>query len=619
MASNPHAPARTTINLSPAGFGGLLYNRVSVPPSKVDALWRNYLLGAGGDVGELKSSRATVSGVGEYTVLPATGTGALQAGAPPQRLNYVQQTQTFDNAWWSKGEVTVTTNAVAAPDGTMTADTVNDKTTNAQHVLVASLGTIGDNTFTASVYIKAGTGSWFRIHFSLDKQYEANFNLTNGVIGYISANGATAKMEHVGSDWYRCSLTTTPVVGAGSGTLYLRTLNGDVQTSFPPYVAQNWSWHLWGAQVEAGAVATAYIPQADFAIAPVATSPLTGAGVLGRIHGAWDSTFVDDSNAVYSNSDRTVTLGSTSYPFSTDGYTPGGSDLVYAEITVGVAGVGTSPTVQVGDRTWSNQAVFERNGQLYNYAVYVGLAVGGAFTTGDVIGIAYKSSTNEVWFRENNGGWNVGGTDSPVTGLGGIPVGGAGPVFINSEGLSNHVLTINTGTVAFAYTVPSGFQPWYGPPIVVGVTGTGALLAAAATLSGSGTVASEGLITLSPDGDVATDGWTDKDGGTTNIWQGIANASDVDYVQSPALAATSDLVVRLFEGSTLVQQWTHNDVGEAFNDAVQTVTGSVGNFSNLFVELDDLQGNVYRFALGNPASGRIGSPEIAYRYKKLVS
>ena len=142
------------------------------------------------------------------------------------------------------------------------------------------------------------------------------------------------------------------------------------------------------------------------------------------------------------------------------------------------------------------------------------------------------------------------------------------------------------------------------------------ILADSTAITADATIASE---YLRPDADIAADGWTDQAGGASNIWQGLA-AGDLDYVQSPALAdASTDLVVRLYEGSTLVQQWTHNDVGESFADAEQTVTGGIGDFSNLFVEMDDTQGNVYRFSLGNPSSGGIASPKIAYRYKKLVS
>lgn len=144
------------------------------------------------------------------------------------------------------------------------------------------------------------------------------------------------------------------------------------------------------------------------------------------------------------------------------------------------------------------------------------------------------------------------------------------------------------------------------------------LQAGGSVLAGTDQVA-DNLVQLSPDADIAADGWTSQSGGTSDIWQGLAAVSDLDYVQSPALAdASTDLVVRLYEGTTLVQQWTHNDVGDAFADAVQPVTGSIGDFSNLFVEMDDTNGNVYRFSLGNPSSGSLSSPEIRYRYKKLA-
>jgi hypothetical protein len=130
---------------------------------------------------------------------------------------------------------------------------------------------------------------------------------------------------------------------------------------------------------------------------------------------------------------------------------------------------------------------------------------------------------------------------------------------------------------------------------------------------------------LRPDGDGALDGWTDQGDGTTNIFSGLdeTSASETDFVQSPTIIVeAASLVVRLYEGSTEIAEWIHTDVSEAFATAEQTLTApqlaAITDFSNLFIELDDNAGSVYRMSLGNPTAPLAAPVVVRYRYKKLV-
>jgi hypothetical protein len=90
-----------------------------------------------------------------------------------------------------------------------------------------------------------------------------------------------------------------------------------------------------------------------------------------------------------------------------------------------------------------------------------------------------------------------------------------------------------------------------------------------------------------------------------------------------AARASADLKVRLFEGATQIAEWTHTDVSASFADAVQTLTApqvaAISNYANLFIELDDNHGNVYRAQLGNPGAVVEQPVKLKYRYKKLVA
>jgi hypothetical protein len=135
---------------------------------------------------------------------------------------------------------------------------------------------------------------------------------------------------------------------------------------------------------------------------------------------------------------------------------------------------------------------------------------------------------------------------------------------------------------------------------------------------------------LRPDGDTATDGWTNEADSASNIYQSVdeVTASDSDFVQSPRKVSatssptTADLKVRLYDGATMIVEWTHTDIGAAYVDVEQTLTApqyaAITGFANLFLEFDDNQSNVYRFQLADPPLGADQPVKVKYRYKKIA-
>ena len=83
----------------------------------------------------------------------------------------------------------------------------------------------------------------------------ARFDLSNGAIGIISA-GVTATIQSVGNDWYRCAIFFTPTAGSNLYGVYV-----DQTVNVSSYAGNGTDGILiWGAQLEAGAYATSYIP-----------------------------------------------------------------------------------------------------------------------------------------------------------------------------------------------------------------------------------------------------------------------------------------------------------------------------------------------------------------------
>jgi len=182
-----------------------------------------------------------------------------------QRVNLFTYSEQFDNAVWVKGagyNSTITANSTTAPDGTLTADTlVADSAGGTGSVMVARAQAVTSGVFyTLSFFAKASTLSWIRLfllNYTSPGNGGAYFNLSgSGSVGTVDA-GYTATIAAHANGWYRCTLSFT----AGSsvtGEMRLLLANANNDTA----VARNGtsSAFIWGAQLEAGAFATSYIP-----------------------------------------------------------------------------------------------------------------------------------------------------------------------------------------------------------------------------------------------------------------------------------------------------------------------------------------------------------------------
>lgn len=135
--------------------------------------------------------------------------------------NLCLRSQEFDNASWTASNITVAADAVAAPDGTTTAETLTASAGNG--TVIQDLGVIASAVKTFSVWLKRKTGT--------------------GDIDLTLDGGATWTTKTITSSWARYSITQTladPDCGIRIVT------NADAVL-------------IWGAQVEALAFATSYI------------------------------------------------------------------------------------------------------------------------------------------------------------------------------------------------------------------------------------------------------------------------------------------------------------------------------------------------------------------------
>ena len=292
-------------------------------------------------------------GAGSGTTL---GQAAQKLYSVKSTENLVLQSENFASASWLKTNSTITSNVIAAPDGTMTADLF--QTSAAFGFTSQSITRANAGTYTFSCYIKgvAGVASIGSLIYNRGIGFTITSSgviTVNNPVGYSPASNF--QITNVGDGWYRISCNFSYAAGS-DGILIASSNSGD-------------SFYIWGMQLNTDSVALPYTPTtttaqtlADVVQTTAASQPLLlahtgenywfGSGVAGNF------VATASQSALKFNTDFSVVVNIESYIATTNMEIAGSSGGVaaFAIMSTGLlrfdfGGVGYSSTTTLPSNT----------------------------------------------------------------------------------------------------------------------------------------------------------------------------------------------------------------------------------------------------------------------------
>jgi hypothetical protein len=218
------------------------------------------------------------------------------------RTNLVQRSEEFGTTWTAT-RTSVSTDATLAPSGATTADKlVEDTTATNTHQIQQTVTLVANTTYTTSFYIKSGERTELRFLFSAGSDgINAAFNLSTGVATAQANTGsgviASATLTPVGNGWFRATAIGLISPTSTSGVLTLRLLSSGSNS----YTGDGTSGlFLWGAQLEAGAFPTSYIPTTTATVTRAAdVASITGSNFSSWYDQTESTLFVDGSTPAF--------------------------------------------------------------------------------------------------------------------------------------------------------------------------------------------------------------------------------------------------------------------------------------------------------------------------------
>ena len=158
----------------------------------------------------------------------------------------------FGDAAWTKSRVTVSTDAITAPDNSTTADKIVESTENGIHSIDRTSTLPSTNTQqTWSIFAKAAERSFIYLRVDTHGGTIARtwFNISTGGVGTTDANVVREHIESFGNGFFRCSVTVDTSSGASTPQFVSALSTGDGSITYEG--SSTSGAYMWGAQLEA--------------------------------------------------------------------------------------------------------------------------------------------------------------------------------------------------------------------------------------------------------------------------------------------------------------------------------------------------------------------------------
>jgi len=211
------------------------------------------------------------------------------------RENLLQRSEEFNDTYWFKrNSAAIVPNAVVSPDGNTTADEL-------QHPGGSTYARIETTGATPSVTLNASYS--FTIYAKYKPSSDANylaiqFQRASGV-SYINLSTKTVDsgdgdVELLGSGWIRFRRT---LVATSTGTNQVYIYPTNTTNTSPISIAADAGLYIWGAQLEAGAFPTSYIPTSGSSVPRAAdVVSITGSNFSGWYNQSEGSFYVQEDS-----------------------------------------------------------------------------------------------------------------------------------------------------------------------------------------------------------------------------------------------------------------------------------------------------------------------------------
>jgi hypothetical protein len=237
-----------------------------------------------------------------YPLIDGVVSGCPSLLLEPQRINLVTYSEDFTQSAWVKTRVSISSNVVVSPDGTLTADKIiSDATLNSHFIRDDISSTIG----VVSVFAKADEFTFLKLSTNAFGFQASYFDLVNGT--FVESADHIAKIEDYGNGWFRCSI----YVSAAFTQFYVENAGNSASAT---HLGDGTSGiYIWGAQVEAGSYPTSYIPTSGSSVTRSAET-CNNAGDVNTFNDSEGVLFAEISNPKGNNSAKFISL--SNYPTS---------------------------------------------------------------------------------------------------------------------------------------------------------------------------------------------------------------------------------------------------------------------------------------------------------------